>query len=138
MKVVLDTNVIVAAFATRGLCAELFEVCLIKCKIVLSEYILSEVAEKLVTKIHLPQSIVEEILQFLKEHAQIVKPEMIESFILKDKKDIPIIGTALSGNAQFLITGDKELLSLREYRNIEILSPREFWERLKNKEPLKI
>ena len=138
MKVVLDTNVIVAAFATRGLCAELFEVCLIKCKIVLSEYILSEVAEKLVTKIHLPQSIVEEILQFLKEHVQIVKPEMIEPFILKDKKDIPIIGTALSGNAQFLITGDKELLSLREYRNIEILSPREFWERLKNKEPLKI
>ena len=63
---------------------------------------------------------------------------MIELFILKDKKDIPIIGTALSGNAQFLITGDKELLSLREYRNIEILSPREFWERLKNKEPLKI
>lgn len=138
MKVVLDTNVIVAAFATRGLCAELFEVCLIKCKIVLSGYILSEVAEKLVTKIHLPQSIVEEILQFLKEHAQIVKPEMIEPFILKDKKDIPIIGTALSGNAQFLITGDKELLSLREYRNIEILSPRKFWERLKNKEPLKI
>jgi len=138
MKVVLDTNVIVAAFATRGLCAELFEVCLIKCKIVLSEYILSKVAEKLVTKIHLPQSIVEEILQFLKEHAQIVKSEMIESFILKDKKDIPIIGTALSGNAQFLITGDKELLSLREYRNIEILSPREFWERLKNKKSLKI
>jgi len=138
MKVVLDTNVIVAAFATRGLCAELFEVCLIKCKIVLSEYILSEVAEKLITKIHLPQSIVEEILQFLKEHAQIVKPEMIESFILKDKKDIPIIGTALSGNAQFLITGDKELLSLREYRNIEILSSRKFWERLKNKKSLKI
>ena len=99
---------------------------------------MSKVAEKLVTKIHLPQSIVEEILQFLKEHVQIVKPEMIEPFILKDKKDIPIIGTALSGNAQFLITGDKELLSLREYRNIEILSSREFWERLKNKKSLKI
>ena len=131
MKVVLDTNVIIAAFATRGLCAELFEVCLTKCEIILSEYILSEVAQKLVTKIHLPQPIVQEILQFLREHTQIVKPEIIETSILKDKKDFPIIGTAIRGNAQFLITGDKELLSLRKYRNMEILSLREFWKRLK-------
>ena len=131
MKVVLDTNVIIAAFATRGLCAELFEVCLTKCEIILSEYILSEVAQKLVTKIHLPQPIVQEILQFLREHTQIVKPEIIETSILKDKKDFPIIGTAVKGNAQFLITGDKELLSLRKYRNIEIFSPREFWKQLK-------
>ena len=113
MKVVLDTNVIIAAFATRGLCAEVFEVCLTKCEIVLSEYILSEVAEKIITKIHLSYTIVHEIIQFLREHAQIVKPELIEISALKDKKDFPIIGTALSGNAQFLIT---------------ILSTREFWE----------
>jgi len=131
MKVVLDTNVIVAAFATRGLCTELFEVCLIKCKIVLSEYILSEVAEKLVNKIHLPRIVVQEIIQFLKEHAQIVMPEVIEESICKDKEDIPIIGTALGGDAHFLITGDKNLLSLREYKNIEVIFPREFWEWLR-------
>lgn len=92
---------------------------------------MSEVAEKLANKIHLPHTIVQEIIQFLKEHAQIVKPEAIEESMCKDKKDLPIIGTALSGNAHFFITGDKDLLSLRQYKNIEILSPREFWERLK-------
>ncbi len=88
MKVLLDTNVIVAAFATRGLCAAVFQLCLIKYRIVLSEYILSEVAEKLANKIHLPHTIVQEIIQFLKEHAQIVKPEVIEEYIYicKEKK----------------------------------------------------
>lgn len=131
MKVVLDTNVIIAAFATRGLCAELFEVCLTRCEIILSEYILSEVAQKLVTKAHLPQPIVQEILQFLREHSRIVKPEAIEISILKDQKDLPIIETAVRGNVQFLITGDKELLNLGKFESVEILSPREFWKRLK-------
>ena len=131
MKVVLDTNVIVAAFATRGLCAAVFQLCLTKYRIVLSEYILSEVAEKLVDKIHLPHAIVQEIIQFLREHTQIVKPEVIEESVCEDERDLPIRGTALSGNAYFLITGDKDLLSLQKYKNIEILSPREFWKRLR-------
>ncbi|WP_297058526.1 putative toxin-antitoxin system toxin component, PIN family, partial [Thermosulfurimonas sp.] len=124
MKVVLDTNVIIAAFATRGLCAEVFEVCLTKCEIILSEHILHEVAQKLVTKIHLPKPIVQEILQFLREHSQIVKPEAIEISILKDQKDLPVIGTAVRSNAQLLITGDKELLNLGKFEGVEILSPR--------------
>ena len=131
MKVVLDTNVIIAAFATRGLCAEVFEVCLTKCEIILSDYILHEVAQKLVTKIHLPKPIAQEILQFLREHSQIVKPEAIEISILKDQKDLPIIGTAVRGKAQFWITGDKELLNLGKFEGVEILSTREFWKRLK-------
>ncbi len=131
MKVALDTNVVIAAFATRGLCTEVLEVCLIKCEIILSEYILSEVAEKLVTKIHIPPIVVQEILDFLREHVKIVKPQVVPPSLLKDQEDLPVIGTALAGNVQFLITGDKELLSLRKYRNIEILSPREFWERLR-------
>jgi len=132
MKIVLDTNVIIAAFATRGLCAELLEECLKKCEIVLSEYILSEVTQKLITKIRVPSVVAQEVSDFLRKHARIVEPETTEGSLLKDKEDLPIIGTALAGKAQFLITGDKELLRLQKYRNVEILSPREFWERLKN------
>jgi predicted nucleic acid-binding protein len=43
MRIVLDTNVIVAAFAARGLCADVFEVCLENHTIIISEFILSEV-----------------------------------------------------------------------------------------------
>ena len=81
MKVVLDTNVIVAAFAARGLCAAVFQLCLTKYRIVLSEYILSEVAEGLANKIRLPHVTVQEIIHFLREHAQMVKSEAIEESI---------------------------------------------------------
>ena len=131
MKVVLDTNVIVAAFATRGLCAEIFEVCLLEHIIVLSEFILSEVEDKLINKIHLPRKIVSEIIGYLKRHAEIVSPVEVEAKVCRDKSDVTIIGTALSGNARFIITGDRDLLILKKYRDVEIITPRQFWSMLR-------
>ncbi|MFQ5721690.1 MAG: putative toxin-antitoxin system toxin component, PIN family [Candidatus Aminicenantales bacterium] len=131
MRVVLDTNVIVAAFAARGLCAEVFEVCLTGQRLVLSGYILSEVAEKLIDKISLLQNIVQEIIDFLKEQAEIVSPKKLDESICRDKKDIPIIGTALSGKARFVITGDEDLLILKKHKDVDIITPRDFWSRLK-------
>lgn len=127
MRVVLDTNVIIAAFAARGLCAEVFEVCLTDHSIILSEHILSEVSEKLIDKIRLPQNFVQEIIDYLREQAEIVNPEEIKESICRDKDDIPIIGTALSGNVRFVITGDEDLLILKKYKDIEIVTPRKFW-----------
>ncbi|MBI5027032.1 MAG: putative toxin-antitoxin system toxin component, PIN family [Nitrospirae bacterium] len=133
MRVVLDTNVIVAAFASRGLCSEVFEVCLSDHTIIISEHILSEVKEKLISKIHLPHNITYAIINYLKEVAEIFEAEPIYENICKDKDDIKILGTALSGNARFIITGDEDLLILKRYRKTEIVSPREFWGHLSGK-----
>ncbi len=131
MRVVLDTSVIVAAFASRGLCSEVFEVCVSSHTIVFSEHILSEIKEKLIHKIKLPHKIVPSIIGYLREVSETVKPEMIDTHICKDKDDIKILETALSGNARFIITGDGDLLVLKKYKEIEIITPREFWNRLK-------
>ena len=131
MRVVLDTNVIVAAFATRGLCAEVFEVCLMDHTVVLSEYILSEVREKLLEKIGLPETIVDNIIEYLIDMGHIVQPAHIKESICNDKTDLPVIGTALSGKATCIITGDKDLLLLRKYKNVDIITPREFWNKLR-------
>ena len=130
MRVVLDTNVIVAAFATKGLCLDIFEVCLLDHNIIISEYILLEVKEKLIEKIHLTQSSVNDIVSYLRNQAEVVMPEELHESVCRDKDDINIIGTALSGNARFIITGDEDLLSLKKYKNVEILTPREFWSKL--------
>ena len=130
MRVVLDTNVLVAAFATRGLCAEVLEVCLTNHTIVLSEHILSEVAEKLTGKLQLPHDISKEIIYYLREQADIVHPEKIRESVCRDSDDIQIVGTALGGKVKFLITGDEDLLILKQYKSIEIVTPREFWNRL--------
>ncbi len=57
MKVVLDTNVLLSAFATRGLCADLFRDVLAMHELSLSDYIIGEVHEKLVKKFHVSSSL---------------------------------------------------------------------------------
>lgn len=130
MRVVLDTNVIVAAFAARGLCAEVFEVCIEKHSLIVSDYILAEVKEKLAQKIHLPQPYISEIITYLKNIAEIVNPAPIDSNVCRDSNDADIIGTAVGGGADLLITGDGDLLVLEEFMGVEIVTPRGFWERL--------
>lgn len=130
MRVVLDSNVVVAAFAARGLCAEVFEVCISGHSIVISEHILSEIKTNLIRKIRLPQSIVRNIIEYLRDETEIVVPQKLNDSPCRDKDDNLIIGTALSGSAKFIITGDEDLLILKKYEGIDIVTPREFWSRL--------
>ncbi len=134
MRVVLDTNVIIAAFASRGLCSEVFEVCLSGHSVITSEFILSEVREKLFQKIRLPQAIVHKIIAYLRDTSEIVRPEPINEPVCRDKDDNFIIGTALGGKVKLIITGDEDLLSLEKYKGIKIVTPREFWNLLTQKE----
>lgn len=133
MKVVLDTNVIVAAFAARGLCAEILEVCLENHSIVINEHIVSEVEKNLVKKIRLPKKIACSIADYLRDVPEIVKPEPIDIPACRDKNDVAIIGTALQENAEIIITGDDDLLILKTYQMVKIMTPRGFWDFLKTK-----
>lgn len=135
MRIVLDTNVIMAAFATRGLCADVFEICLTDHKIILSEHILFEVEKNLVKKISLPDKVVKDIIGHLRNNSDIVDPEVLNDSVCRDKDDVKIIGTALKGNARFIITGDDDLLSLKKHGNIGIVTPREFWDFLRSSKP---
>ena len=131
MRVVLDTNVVIAAFAARGLCAEIFEVCLSEHTVILSEYILSEIKEKLAEKIKLPKNIVKNIDAYLRDSAEIVVPANFEKPVCRDRDDDNIIATALSGKVKFIITGDDDLLSLKNYKDIAIITPKDFWLKLR-------
>jgi len=130
VRVVLDTNVLLAAFAARGLCDALLEVCLECCRLVLSEHILKELREHLTKKLKVPARQAEAIVVFLRGQAGIVVPAKVPGKACRDKHDLPVLGTALAGKADFLVTGDKDLLSLKHYRNVPIVSPREFYGQL--------
>jgi len=132
MRVVLDTNIIIAAFASRGLCAELFEVCLVDHTIVISKHILSEIQKKLIEKIHLPKSTFQNIIDYFRSIAEVFEPENVES-VCRDKDDNKIIGTALAGSARFIITGDGDLLALKKYKGVRMINPREYWSLLRKR-----
>jgi putative PIN family toxin of toxin-antitoxin system len=131
VRIVLDTNVIVAAFAARGICAEVVEVCVSSHTLVISEHILAEVNSAFLKKVKLPKEIIHDVIDYLRNIAETVDPDHIDNAVCRDKHDLPIIGTATKGNADFIVTGDADLLALKSYRGIDIMTPRELWNRLR-------
>ncbi|OHD66003.1 MAG: putative toxin-antitoxin system toxin component, PIN family [Spirochaetes bacterium RBG_13_51_14] len=127
MKLVLDSNIIVAAYAGRGLCNSLFELCLDRYSIIISDFILAEVYRTLNNKLKMPPKNVQIIIDYLKEFCDLTAYTKLNESICRDKNDNDIIALAISNNVDYLITGDKDLLILKKYKKVKIISPREFW-----------
>ena len=127
MKIILDTNVIIAAFATRGLCNAIFELCLDRFDVVLSEFILQEVSSHLKGKIKLPPVQCETIVSYLRENCLVSEIDDVAKSACRDKNDLHILGLAQHALVDYIITGDKDLLELKHYKDCKIITPREFW-----------
>ncbi len=126
MKIVLDANVIISAFAARGLCESIMEVCLSEYEILLCDELLAEILRNLSLKIKLSAKIVDDIGAFLLEHASMINPVPLALDICRDPDDVKILGLAVAASANYIVTGDKDLLVLKEFQGIPILTPRAF------------
>lgn len=123
MRLVLDTNVLLAAFIARGVCHELLEHCERNHQLVISEFILREFRDKL----DAPLPKVREAAALLRSRMELVEPVPLEAPICRDPDDDWVLATAVVGACECIVTGDKDLLSLGEYRDIQILAPGAFW-----------
>ena len=129
MRVFLDTNVLVAAFATRGLCADVFRLVLAEHELLVSPALIEEFTRTLRKKIHVPDPMVREVVAFLRAVGSTVEVAPKQPPIaVRDPDDVVILGEALSGGADVLVTGDKDLLVLVQVGALRILDPRGFWE----------
>jgi uncharacterized protein len=129
VRVFLDTNVLVAAFATRGLCADVFRVVLAEHELLVSATLIEELTRALTGKVRVPEPVVREIVAFLRAPASFVeggtKPPPVA---VRDPDDAVILGEALAGGTDVLVTGDRDLLVLGRVGALRILDPRGFWE----------
>jgi len=138
LKIVLDSNVIIAAFAARGLCHAVFELCIEGHDVILSDPLIDEVKAGLSKKIKLPKSVIGKIVEFLKSNSRIEIPAMVPNNICRDPDDRHVLGLADTSQADYIISGDGDLLALGTFKKTTILSPRKFWEILRSqKEPKK-
>jgi putative PIN family toxin of toxin-antitoxin system len=131
VRVVLDTNVLLAGFATHGLCAALLTLVYRDHIVVLSEHILDEVARHYRGKFKATKAQAEAVIGVLRSSSELVQPAAVPRGTLRDKDDLPVLGTAVAGAVSCLVTGDQELLALGGFQGIEILSPRAFYDRLR-------
>ncbi|MEX0608050.1 MAG: putative toxin-antitoxin system toxin component, PIN family [Balneolaceae bacterium] len=133
MKIFTDTNVLVSAFTARGLCTDLLEIILSDHQLMTGEFVLQELERVLITKLNIPQNKVSKTLLFLRKHHIEPFPEEPSKIKVRDEDDRWVLESALKAKADILVTGDKDLLVLsKDITQVKIISPRGFWEILKD------
>ncbi|HEY4304679.1 MAG TPA: putative toxin-antitoxin system toxin component, PIN family [Gemmatimonadaceae bacterium] len=131
MRVCLDTNVLVAAFATRGLCADVLRTVLAEHDLVIGDVILAELRRVLSTKFKVPADRLDAVDAVFAPFPVIPKPDEPATSAIRDAADRWIVATAVAGNADVLVTGDRDLLDVQAQLPIRTLDPRAFWELLR-------
>lgn len=125
MRIVCDTNVLVAALVAEGLCRDIVKRRLAAHELSSSKDLLDELAETLRRKFRVePRDI--PFLKAYRERAVLVKPEKLKRRVCRDPGDDLVLATAVAAKADCILTGDDDLLVLRRFSDIAMLSPRAF------------
>ena len=132
LRVVLDTNVLVSGLAYPGsipgqIVAAWRQGAI---EVVLSRFILGEVARvlpRLNHRLRWDDADFTDLLEILAIQADLVEPQPLPPAAVRDAADVPVLGTFLAAKADYLITGDQDLLTLGDRH--PVLTPAEFWRR---------
>ncbi|MDZ4198411.1 MAG: putative toxin-antitoxin system toxin component, PIN family [Kiritimatiellia bacterium] len=128
MRIILDANVLIAAIAGRGLCESLLELCLEEHVLIVSQELLDEVSGKLIRKIKLPVAVVDDFCSLLRNNAILETPAPVAAEACRDPKDLYLLGLCEATRAEFLVTGDLDLIESGWRGITRIVTPRQFWE----------
>lgn len=130
-KVVFDTNILLSGHFWKGppyRCVVAAEAGLVS--LVLSGPIASELREKLIEKFDVPQAEADAVIDRLKTHAVIVSTPGRSGWVKEDPDDDKFIDAALTAEATLIVSGDRHLLDLETVEGIEIITARQFLDRL--------
>ncbi|MBN1406722.1 MAG: putative toxin-antitoxin system toxin component, PIN family [Calditrichaceae bacterium] len=132
MRVFLDTNVLVSAFISRGLSSEIFRIIIKEHDLILSNVVIEELDRIFTVKLNINPEQVKEIIEYLRSfkiHKYSNEKCPVE---LRDKDDEKVLASAIQSGSDVIVTGDKDLLDVRDKLEIKILNPREFLELVKS------
>jgi putative PIN family toxin of toxin-antitoxin system len=128
VRAVFDTNVLVAALVAEGICSKILtrgrknQFHLIACSIIHQEF-----ERVLIKKFSATRKETHSALRIVSEAIHsVVRPSQSVKSICRDPDDDAILACALEARADYLITGDEDLLDLKTFRGIRIVTPRDF------------
>jgi putative PIN family toxin of toxin-antitoxin system len=129
LRILLDTNVYVSAILFNGKPRQILQAIVDeKVKAYISNGILEEL-EKTFSKpkFKLTHDFIQIVLSEIRNITQLVSYTQLSNYLeLRDRDDYHILEAAFSAKVDYLITGDKDLLSLRKIKDFKIISPDEF------------
>jgi putative PIN family toxin of toxin-antitoxin system len=127
-RIIIDTNLWISFLITKNF-TKLDEIIFSKkCVLVFSKELLEEfltVAKRPKFRRFFSSSDIEEILETIQEYAEFIEvTSKIE--VCKDPKDNFLLSLSMDGSADFLLTGDNDLLMLTKFRKTEIITISDF------------
>ena len=130
MRILLDTNVLVAAFATRGLCQDVLQIVLAEHRLLVGKTNLDELKRILRDKLRMPDRQIEDVISFVVEQSEVVTPTTPAVWPENDPDDRWVVAAALDGSAELVVTGDKDFLNASSGEELRVVTPRGFWDLL--------
>ncbi len=136
-RITVDTNVLISATFWNGASSKILQLVEDKkCILILSAPILEEFAEvleydEIKRKVLSKNLEMKMALQKIVTIATIVEPNEKIHAISRDPDDNMILECAIEGNVDFIITNDKDILDLKEFRKIKVMTPEEFLKQLR-------
>lgn len=123
MRVVYDTNVLAIIVSRREEILRLKDASINgKFRLIVSQFILDELETVLIAKFGLTKQSAKARTRLLRRMSEIVQPANVEK-VARDPDDDYILATALAGKADYIVTLDRDLLILEEYKQIKVIKP---------------
>ena len=130
-RVVADTNIIISSVFLRGNPYEVVRRGILgEYQLVTSAEILDEAVDRLRNKFQFPEEGIQQLIDILLTYCHVIEPTS-KFDAVRDKKDNKIIECAFDGHADYIVTGDLDLLELKEFRGIKIRNAKKFLEEIK-------
>lgn len=131
MKVFFDTNVLVSALTTRGVCAEVVEEALGRCEVVVDQVVLEELRRVLTDRMAVDAERASRVVAFFARFLTQTELEPPLVFGLSDPADERIVAAAAAAKADLLVTGDREILDAAASLPVAVETPRQLLLRLR-------
>lgn len=125
-RICLDSNVLVAAFIARGLCADILRLVLSEHDLVIPEVVAEEVRGVLATKLKVSQSALSAVEAVFERCSMVPDAKVPCPISLRDPDYERVFAGALAAGVEILVSGDQDLLVAAKESPIRILSPRAF------------
>ena len=130
MKIVIDSNIFVSSFFWKGNPRRIFDRVIDGFdELFIANDILEEIREVLSRdKFDAETKEIDDYIKIIENYSQKIVHNNIMENVSRDMDDNKIVKCGLEGNVEYIITGDKDLLDLKEYRSIKIVTPKEYLE----------
>ena len=126
LRILLDTNVIISAMFFGGIPRQIHLSIVHKVHTgITSSILLSELTDVLRKKFHYSQEAALAVDKQIRKQYELVSPR-VSVHVLSDEPDNRVLEAAITGHCDGIITGDKELLALKKFKNIPIITSNDF------------